>query len=483
MQRTPVVAIIGRPNVGKSSLVNRIVGSRLAIVDDMPGVTRDRAYFEVDWGKHTFTLIDTGGLDTQSPASPANFVQHINDQVMIALEEADAIVLVVDALTGVTDLDEAIVKQLRKFKKPIKVAVNKVDNKAALALVPEFYQLALGDPIPVSAMHGTVGVGDLLDWVITSLKESGCYDMSLGDDYPEETIRLAFVGRPNVGKSSLVNSMLGHNRQIVSDIAGTTRDAIDCRFDWKNPATQEPQPFVLVDTAGVRRRTKVAFGPEYFSVNRAFRAMKRADVTILVMDAEEGMTDQDKKLIELSNRQGNALVLVMNKWDLITDKNTNTLEKHKKALYAQIPSAAFAPIVYTSALMHQRIEDILAKAVEVVKNNRRRIQTRVVNPLIAQAMSLSPPPPYKNKRLKVYYASQVDASPPTFVLFVNDDGLIKDPYKRYIEKRLRENIEFVGSPIVIKCRPKLNADAKAKPKGRLKTIAKPNSAKTTANAL
>lgn len=463
MQRTPVVAIIGRPNVGKSSLVNRIVGSRKAIVDDMPGVTRDRAYFEVEWGKHTFTLVDTGGLDTQSQASPSNFVQHVNDQVMIALEEADAIVLVVDALTGVTDLDEAIVKQLRKFKKPIKVAVNKVDNKAALSLVPEFYQLALGDPIPVSAMHGTVGVGDLLDWIITSLKESGCYEISLGE-YPEETIRLAFVGRPNVGKSSLVNSMLGHNRQIVSDIAGTTRDSIDCRFDWKNAATNTVQPFVLVDTAGVRRRTKVVFGPEYFSVNRSFRAMKHADVTILVMDAEEGMTDQDKKLIELSNRQGNALVLVMNKWDLITDKNTTTLEKHKKALYAQIPSAAFAPIIYTSALNHQRVDDILAKAVEVVANNRRRIQTSVVNQLIAQAMSLSPPPPYKNKRLKVYYASQVDASPPTFVLFVNDDGLIKDPYKRYIEKRLRENIEFVGSPIVIKCRPKLMPTQRPSPR-------------------
>lgn len=449
--REPVVAIIGRPNVGKSTLVNRIVGSRKAIVDDLPGVTRDRAYYEAEWLDKHFTLVDTGGLDLSADGV---FTNQVNEQVMVALAEADVVIFVVDGQAGVTAVDEDIAHMIRKMKKPVIVAVNKIDSREHLGLTSEFYSLGLeGDPMPLSAMHGTVGVGDMLDKMMAILKS--VEDLSLEEQQDEEgMIRLAFVGRPNVGKSSLVNKLIGEDRTIVSEISGTTRDAIDSRFEW------EGQPFTLVDTAGIRRKGKVSYGVEMFSVDRAIRSLKRADVTVLVIDATEGITDQDKRIIETSNESGRGLILVMNKWDLIPAKSTTSTNTAEKQLYNEVPHAKFAPVVFTSAKSGQRIENIFKLAVEVHANTHRRISTSVVNQLIHEAYTLNQPPPVKNKRLKIYYATQVSVAPPTFLLFVNSDKLLKEGYRRYLENRLRENIEFKGAPIVLACRNKDEKDTK-----------------------
>lgn len=447
----PVVAIIGRPNVGKSTLVNRIVGSRKAIVDDLPGVTRDRAYYDAEWQNAPFTLVDTGGLE---PDESAMFSGQINEQVAVALAEAHVVIFVLDALTGITETDEAIARMLRPLKKPVILAINKVDKREQLGLTSEFYKLGLGDPIAVSAMHGTVGVGDMLDEVMDALKTTW------GEVKPEEIpekppLRLAFVGRPNVGKSSLVNRLIGEERHIVSDVSGTTRDAIDSPFTWRE------NEFVLVDTAGIRRKTKVEYGVEMFSVDRALRAMKRADVTILVIDAVEGMTDQDKKIIEASNESGRGLVLVINKWDAVAKKHTGSTREYEKKLLAQVPHARFAPIVFTSAMTGQRVDKVLEWAMKVQENRERRISTSVLNQLLLEAYTLAPPPHLKNKQLKIYYGTQVSVAPPTFLLFVNNDTLMKETYKRYLENRLREAIELTGTPIIIALRNKNEKDLKA----------------------
>jgi GTPase len=448
--RQPIVAIIGRPNVGKSTLVNRIVGSRQAIVDDLPGVTRDRAYYDAEWLGNRFTVIDTGGL---APGEEELFAGKVNEQVVVALEEADVIIFVVDALTGIAAWDEEIARLIRPLKKPTWIAVNKVDTRELLGNTAEFYGLGLGEPHPVSAMHGTVGVGDLLDKVLETFKT---LDADAVTTHPETltSLQMAFVGRPNVGKSSLVNKLLGSERNIVSDVPGTTRDAIDTEVLWQD------QRFTVVDTAGIRKKAKVAYGVELFSVDRAIRSLKRSDVSVLVLDATEGVTDQDKRIVETSNEYGKGLLIVVNKWDLIDSKTTRSTKDFEKEIFAELPHARFAPVLFVSAKTGQRLDKIFEWVVKICENRSRRIQTSVINQLLMEAYTLNPPPPLKNKRLKIYYGTQVDVAPPTFLLFVNDDKLLKDSYKRYLEHRLRENIEFTGSPIVLAFRSKDKKDTK-----------------------
>ncbi len=448
--RQPIVAIIGRPNVGKSTLVNRIVGSRQAIVDDLPGVTRDRAYYDGEWLDQRFTVVDTGGL---APGEEELFATKINEQVVVALEEADVIIFVVDGMTGVTDWDQKIAKLIRPMNKPVLLAVNKIDSAELMGNTAEFYALGLGDPFPVSAMHGTVGVGDLLDKVLEALKSLNPDEVTMVAT-ERESIAVAFVGRPNVGKSSLVNKLIGKERTIVSDVPGTTRDAIDTDVEWQN------QKFTLVDTAGIRKKSKVDYGVELFSVDRAIRSLKRADITALVIDATEGVTDQDKRIAETSNQYGRGLMLIVNKWDLVQNKSTKTTKEFEKDLHHELPHARFAPIVFVSALTGQRLDKIFEWLIKIDENCHRRISTSVVNQLLMEAYTLNPPPPLKNKRLKIYYGTQVDVAPPTFLLFVNSDKLLKDSYRRYLEHRLRENIEFQGTPLVLACRSKDEKDTK-----------------------
>jgi GTP-binding protein len=443
--RKPVVAVIGRPNVGKSTLVNRIIGARKAIVDDVPGVTRDRSYYDAVWQGKAFTLVDTGGLMPEADLSEHPFAELINRQVELALEEADLVVFLVDGQAGITPVDTDIAEQLRRSKKPVLLTVNKIDRKDQQALAAEFYALALGDPLRLSALHGDVGVGDLLDEIITRLP------VEAPTAQEDERIRIALVGRPNVGKSSILNALLGEERTIVSDISGTTRDAIDA------PVVHNGQEFVLVDTAGIRKKGKVNYGVEMFSVDRSIRAMQQADVTVMVLDATENLnnqeagmvTDQDKRLIEMSNEAGRALIIVVNKWDLIPNKTSKTADQFMKKIRQEIPHADWAPILFTSAVKGQRLTNIFELAKTVCENARRRVKTSLVNEVLTEAFILSPPPPIKNKRLKILYATQASAAPPTFILFVNDAKLMKDSFRRYLEKKLRENFEFSGTPIAI----------------------------------
>jgi GTP-binding protein len=450
-KRLPVVAVVGRPNVGKSTLVNRIIGSRKAIVDDMPGVTRDRAYFDVDWQGKPFKLIDTGGLMPISEKQAKNqeqshpFTLHINEQVQIAVNEADFIFFIVDGQAGITADDEAVAKEIRKAKKTVWLVVNKIDEPRQQNLIHEFHALGLGEPHPLSAMHGNIGVGHLLDKLTTAFGEWTAPEQATAP------IRLAIVGRPNVGKSSILNGLTGENRMIVSNVSGTTRDAIDTPFTYKN------QDYILVDTAGIRRKSKVDYGVELFSVDRSVRAIRESNVSIVVLDASEDtksglqsfITDQDKKIIETTNEEGKGLVLVVNKWDLIPDKSTTTTNQFTKKMYQEVPSIRHAPVVYTSAVKGQRLTKILETANTVFENCNRRISTSLINQVIQEAVAMSPPPILKSRPLKVLYATQVSVAPPTILLFVNDAKLMKDPYKRYLENKLRERFEWSGTPIVI----------------------------------
>lgn len=443
--RKPIVAVIGRPNVGKSTLVNRIIGARKAIVDDMPGVTRDRSYYEAEWQGRNFILVDTGGVMPDAEKDEHPFADLINMQVEVALAEADLVVFLVDGQAGITSVDEDIAEQLRRSGKSILLTVNKVDRHDQKALAAEFYALSLGDPHSLSALHGNLGVGDLLDEITKRLPaepEAEALDTR---------IRIALVGRPNVGKSSILNALLGEERSIVSDISGTTRDALDV------PVTHEGREFVLVDTAGIRKKGKVDYGVEMFSVDRSIRALREADVTVMVLDATENresqtasmVTDQDKKIIEMSNEAGRGLVIVVNKWDLVPEKTSKSVDQFKKKLYQEIPHATFAPVLFTSAVKAQRLQNIYDLATTVYENANRRVKTSLINEVMAEAFTLSPPAPIKNRRLKLLYATQVGVAPPTFILFVNDAKLMKDSYRRYLEKKLRENFEFSGTPLVI----------------------------------
>ena len=443
--RKPVVAIVGRPNVGKSTFVNRLIGNRKSIVDDLPGVTRDRNYFDVEWLHRNFTVIDTGGI---IPGDEDDIMVSIYDQAKIACNEADRIIFIVDGKEGINPVDYDIANILRQSGKPIFLAVNKIDSHEAALMTADFYALSIGEPIAISALHGSGGVGDLLDLVTEGF---------LADDEEVEedkTIKIAIVGRPNAGKSSIVNSLLGEKRVIVSDVSGTTRDSIDSRL------TFEGQEYVIIDTAGIRKKAKVTYGVEKFAVDRAIRSIRECDVALLVIDAKEGISDQDKKISSIITEAGKAMIIAINKWDLIENKKSNTINKFEKELVTEIPFLDYVPKIYVSALTHQRLNQIFTKTKEVYEQATKRVSTGLLNKVINEAYVMNPPQSVKNKRLRILYTTQVGVQPPTFVLFANNATLMKDHYKRYIENKLREAFGFFGTPIRISLRERSNKDKK-----------------------
>ena len=439
MKKKPIVAVVGRPNVGKSTFVNRLVGKRQSIVDDLPGVTRDRIYFDVEWQNKFFTVIDTGGI---VPGEDDEIMLSIYDQAKIACEEADKIIFLVDGIDGVTPVDEDIANILRQSDKPVFLAVNKVDSHNQLTMISDFYSLAVGEPIAISALHGSGGVGDLLDEITEDFEQNEA-------DEDDGTIKLAIVGRPNAGKSSIVNALLGENRVIVSDVSGTTRDSIDSRL------TYNEQEYVIIDTAGIRKKSKVDYGVEKFAVDRAIRSIRECDVALMVIDATEavnGISDQDKKIASIITEAGKGMVIAINKWDLIADKQSNTVNKFEKKLENEIPFLSYVPKIFISAVTHQRLNNIYTRVSEVDKEHKKRISTGLLNKIVNEAYALNPPQTIKNKRLKIMYSTQAASEPPTFVLFVNDEKLLKDHYKRYLENKLREAFGFMGTPIRISVR-------------------------------
>ena len=439
MNRKPIIAIVGRPNVGKSTFVNRLVGKRQSIVDDRPGVTRDRIYFDVEWQNKPFTVIDTGGI---IPGDEDEIMLSIYDQAKIACEEADKIIFIVDGLEGVTPVDSDIANILRQSSKPIFLAVNKVDSHNQITMISDFYSLAIGEPIAISALHGSGGVGDLLEEITSDFS----YDVEEDED---KTIKIAIVGRPNAGKSSIVNALLGEKRVIVSDVSGTTRDSIDSRLTYND------QEFVIIDTAGIRKKAKVDYGVEKFAVDRAIRSIRECDVALMVIDATEainGISDQDKKIASIITDAGKGMVIAINKWDLIEDKKSNTINKFEEKIAREIPFLDYVPKIYISAVTHQRLNQIFTRVVEVQKERSKRVSTGLLNKVINEAYALNPPQTIRNKRLKIMYSTQAAIEPPTFILFANNEDLMKDHYKRYMENKLREAFGFMGTPIRISVR-------------------------------
>ncbi|MEC9484792.1 MAG: ribosome biogenesis GTPase Der [Candidatus Izemoplasma sp.] len=427
----PTVAIVGRPNVGKSSLFNRIVGDRLSITDDMPGITRDRIYAKAEWLTQEFHIIDTGGIDFND----APFIHEIKSQAEIAIDEADVIILLCDVRTGVTDDDMFIAKMLYKADKPVVVALNKADNKELTVNQFEFYSLGLGDPIPVSTLHG-IGVGDLLDEVLDKMPKIEEVD------YAEDRIRLALIGRPNVGKSSLTNALVGKDRVIVSPIKGTTRDSVDTLF------TYYEQDYVVIDTAGLRKRGKVYENAEKYSVLRAMSAIERSDICLIMIDAETGIREQDKKIAGYAVDANKGIIIVVNKWDAV-EKNTQTMQRWIEEIRAHFQFITYAPIVFVSALKKQRLHTIFPEINTVFHNYTRRVQTSVLNDVLLDAFYVTPPKLHKGEKLKLFYATQVNTKPPTFVFFVNNEHAMHFSYKRYLINRLRDAFEFTGTPIKI----------------------------------
>lgn len=440
MKRKPIVAIVGRPNVGKSTFVNRLVGARHSIVDDLPGVTRDRIYFDVEWQNKQFTVIDTGGI---IPGDEDDIMVSIFDQARLACEEAEKIIFIVDGRDGINPIDYDIANVLRQSGKPVFLAVNKCDNPESLMMTSDFYSLALGDPIGISALHGSGGVGDLLELVTEDFE-------ILEEEEQDKRIKIAIVGRPNAGKSSIVNALLNADRVIVSDVSGTTRDSIDSYVTYKD------KEFIIVDTAGIRKKSKVDYGVEKFAVDRAIRSIRDCDVALLVIDAKEGISDQDKKISSIITEAGKGLIVTINKWDLIEDKKANTINKFEKELAVDIPFLSFAPKIFISAVTKQRLGQIFDKSLEVYEQCIKRVSTGLLNKVISEAYALNPPTSFKGKRLKIYYVTQAKTQPPTFVLFVNNEELLKDSYKRYLENKLREAFGFFGTPIRISVRERGN---------------------------
>ncbi len=428
----PIVAIVGRPNVGKSTLFNQIGKKRVSIVDDMPGVTRDRIYMDANWLEHDFTLIDTGGIEIYSNGN--KIVDAIRAQADIAMDEADVIIFVVDGRTGLTAEDEDIAKSLRGSKKPVVVAVNKIDSVQLEVDSYEFYNLGLGDPIPISASNA-LNLGDLLDEVV---KNFPAVESEVGED---DEIKIAVIGRPNVGKSSLVNKLLGEERVIVSEIAGTTRDAIDTHF------FKDGTKFTLIDTAGMRRKAKVEDAVEYYSVMRSLKSIDRADVVLMLIDAVEGITEQDKKIAGYAHDSGKGCVIIVNKWDIFPDKHDKSTNRFTDDLRAEIGFLQYAPVLYLSALTGQRVDRVTELVKFVVEQQTMRIQTSVLNELIRDATAVNPPPTKKGKQLKILFITQADICPPRFVIFVNDPELMHFSYQRFIENKLRDTFGFEGTPL------------------------------------
>ena len=433
-----IIAVVGRPNVGKSTFVNRLIGSRSSIVDDMPGVTRDRIYFDVEWLNKEFTVIDTGGI---IPGDEDEIMLNIFSQAQLACDEADKIIFIVDGKDGLNPIDYDIANVLRKSGKNVFLAVNKIDSINAIDNVSEFWALSMGEPIAISATHGSGGIGDLLDLVTEDIEPS--------DELSNEGgIKIAIVGRPNVGKSSITNALLDKNRVIVSDVSGTTRDSIDSKIIF------EDKEYTLIDTAGIRKKSKVDWGVEKFAVDRAIRSIREADVAVLVIDAKEGMTDQDKKISSIIQEAGKAMILAVNKWDLVEDKKSNTLPNYQKKLEQDAPFLDFVPKIFISALTKQRLTSIYKEADNVYIQWKKRVSTSVLNKVINDAIQMNQPSSIKGKRIRIFYTTQVKDSPPTFVSFVNDPKLLQDHYKRYLEKQLREAFGFFGTPIRFSIREK-----------------------------
>ncbi|WP_122646775.1 ribosome biogenesis GTPase Der [Enterococcus mediterraneensis] len=427
----PTIAIVGRPNVGKSTIFNRIAGERISIVEDTPGVTRDRIYATGEWLGREFSIIDTGGIDLGDEP----FMEQIRHQAEIAIDEADVIIFIASAREGVTDADELVAKILYKSNKPVILAINKVDNPEMRSEIYEFYSLGLGDPFPISGSHG-LGIGDVLDEAVKYFKTEI-------EEEDEDLIKFSLIGRPNVGKSSLINAILGEDRVIVSDIEGTTRDAIDTRFTSENG-----QEFLMIDTAGMRKRGKVYENTEKYSVMRAMRAIERSDVVLMVLNGEEGIREQDKKIAGYAHEAGRGIVIVINKWDLVK-KETNTLRDFEKEIREEFQYLDYAPIIFVSAETKQRLNKLPELIEEVSANQNMRIPSALLNDVIMDAVAINPTPTDKGKRLKIFYATQVAVKPPTFVIFVNEEELMHFSYARFLENQIRKAFTFEGTPIKI----------------------------------
>ncbi|WP_054740506.1 ribosome biogenesis GTPase Der [Cellulosilyticum ruminicola] len=427
----PIVAVIGRPNVGKSTLFNRLTKTKTSIVDDTPGVTRDRIYGDVEWLNHKFTLIDTGGIE---PDSKDVILSQMRRQAEAAIESADVIIFLVDVKTGLTDADTHVANMLRKSHKPVVLVVNKVDDMLHQSMgVYEFYNLGLGEPIPISSGQA-LNMGDMLDEVVSHFPQTS------EEEEEEDKIRVAIIGKPNVGKSSLVNRIVGEERVIVSDIAGTTRDSVDTEV------TINGQDYVLIDTAGIRRKSKVKENIERYSVIRTLAAIERADVVLIVISAEEGVTEQDTKIAGMAHEAGKGCIIVVNKWDAI-EKNDKTMNQYSKDLTNELAYMQYAPQMFISALTGQRVPKLFETIFAIHQNQSQRISTGILNDVLYEAMAMNQPPSDKGKPLKIFYMTQVSIKPPTFVIFVNDKELMHFSYQRYIENQMREAFGFKGTPV------------------------------------
>ena len=427
----PVVAIVGRPNVGKSTLFNVLAGERISIVQDTPGVTRDRIYAEVSWLDYNFTLIDTGGIE---PDSGDIILSQMREQAQIAIDTADVIIFITDVRQGLVDADQKVADMLRRSKKPIILAVNKVDDfKKYMPDVYEFYNLGIGDPVPVSAAS-RLGIGDLLDEVAKHFTQEMLEEAE--DDRP----RIAIVGKPNVGKSSLINKLTGENRVIVSDIAGTTRDAIDTDIKYNG------REYVFIDTAGLRRKNKIKEELERYSIIRTVTAVERCDVAVLIIDATEGITEQDAKIAGIAHERGKGMIIAVNKWDLVEKDNT-TMKKFTEKIREKLSYMPYAELIFLSAKTGQRLPKLFDMIDAVIENCALRVQTGVLNEILTEAMAMKQPPSDKGKRLRIYYITQVSVKPPTFVMFINEKKLTHFSYTRYIENQIRTTFGFRGTPI------------------------------------
>ncbi|ENZ6561026.1 ribosome biogenesis GTPase Der [Enterococcus faecalis] len=427
----PTIAIVGRPNVGKSTIFNRIAGERVSIVEDTPGVTRDRIYTTGEWLGREFSIIDTGGIDLGDEP----FMDQIKHQAEIAIDEADVIIFVASGREGITDADELVAKILYRSNKPVILAVNKVDNPEMRNDIYEFYALGLGDPFPVSGSHG-LGIGDVLDEAVKHFPNTS-------EEEDEDTIKFSLIGRPNVGKSSLINAILGEDRVIVSDIEGTTRDAIDTYFE-----SEEGQKFLMIDTAGMRKRGKVYESTEKYSVMRAMRAIERSDIVLMVLNAEEGIREQDKRVAGYAHEAGRGIIIVVNKWDTVK-KDTNTMRDFEAEIRDEFQYLDYAPIIFVSALTKQRLNKLPELIETVSMNQNLRIPSALLNDVVMDAVAINPTPTDKGKRLKIFYATQVAVKPPTFVIFVNEEELMHFSYARFLENQIRKAFTFEGTPIKI----------------------------------
>jgi len=424
----PTVALVGRPNVGKSTLFNKLVGAKISIIEDTPGVTRDRIYSEVNYNNYRFNLIDTGGIDV----SKEIFNDEIKIQAEIAIEEADVVIFIVDGKEGLTENDRVVRNMLQKSKKKVVVAINKIDSKESKEHLYDFYELGFDSYIPISSEHNT-GIYELLEEVCKDFKE---YE----EEDADPRLKLSVIGRPNVGKSSLINALLNEERVIVSNQAGTTRDAIDTVFKYNK------EEFVLIDTAGMRKKGKVFEAVEKYSLLRSLRAIDRSDICLLVLNAEEGIIEHDKHIASYALEKGKGLIIVVNKWDTVEDKNTKDFEK---LIRAEFQFLSYAPIVYLSALTKKRLHTLMPEVLHVAENISKEIKTSILNDVINEAYELNIPPSYKGKRLKIYFVSQTGSKPPKFTFNVNNKGLVHFSYYRYLENKIRENFDLVGTPIIL----------------------------------